>query len=276
MTTTTLALIPLLPLLAAALTCGLQNGRRAAGVAIAAMLGSCGLALAAFNEAWGMDPGAHKTFNFEWLTVGDTAIPLGFVLDPLNGAMLAMVTFIGLLIFIYSAGYMKDDERMARFFCYLSLFAAGMLGLVLANSLLLLFMCWEIVGVASYLLISFWFHKPEAAAAGKKAFIVTRIGDMGFLIGILLAFKTTGTLTLYDGGQWAAGDAAQRDGLGHAGFRADQPVAVHGGDRQVRPVAAARVAAGRDGRPDAGQRAHPRGDDGGGRCVPRGAGDPAV
>lgn len=200
MSTTTLALIPLLPLLAVALTCGLQNGRRAAGVAIAAMLGSCGLALAAFNEAWGMAADVHATFDIPWLTVGDTAIPLGFVLDPLNGAMLAMVTFIGLLIFIYSAGYMKDDERMARFFCYLSLFAAGMLGLVLANSLLLLFMCWEIVGVASYLLISFWFHKPEAAAAGKKAFIVTRIGDMGFLIGILLAFKTTGTLTLYDGG----------------------------------------------------------------------------
>ena len=201
MTTTTLALIPLLPLLAAALTCGLKDGRRAVGVAIAAMLGSCGLALAAFNEAWGMAADVHATFDIPWLTVGDTAIPLGFVLDPLNGAMLAMVTFIGLLIFIYSAGYMKDDERMARFFCYLSLFAAGMLGLVLANSLLLLFMCWEIVGVASYLLISFWFHKPEAAAAGKKAFIVTRIGDMGFLIGILLAFKTTGTLTLYDGGQ---------------------------------------------------------------------------
>ena len=200
MSTTTLALIPLLPLLAAALTCGLQNGRRAAALAITAMLGSCGLALAAFNQAWGMAADYHATFDIPWLTVGDTAIPLGFVLDPLNGAMLAMVTFIGLLIFIYSAGYMKDDERMARFFCYLSLFAAGMLGLVLANSLLLLFMCWEIVGVASYLLISFWFHKPEAAAAGKKAFIVTRIGDMGFLIGILLAFKTTGTLTLYDGG----------------------------------------------------------------------------
>ena len=89
---------------------------------------------------------------------------------------------------------------MARFFCYLSLFASGMLGLILANNLLLLFMCWEIVGVASYLLISFWNHKPEAAAAGKKAFIVTRIGDIGFLIGILLAFKYTGTLTLYDGG----------------------------------------------------------------------------
>jgi len=201
MSPTTLALIPLLPLLAAALTCGLQNGRRAAALAITAMLGSCGLALAAFNQAWGMGQGEHTTFNIPWLEVGDTAIPLGFVLDPLNGAMLAMVTFIGLLIFIYSAGYMKDDRRMARFFCYLSLFAAGMLGLVLANSLLLLFMCWEIVGLASYLLISFWFHKPEAAAAGKKAFIVTRIGDLGFLIGILLAFKTTGTLTLYDDGQ---------------------------------------------------------------------------
>ncbi len=199
----TLALIPLLPLLAATLTCGVQNGRRAASVAIAAMLGSCGLALSALKEAWGMkttdDP---LTFDFEWLTVGnDTVINFGFVLDPLTGVMAAMVTFVGLLIFIYSAGYMKEDERMARFFCYLSLFAAGMLGLVLVNNLLLLFMCWEIVGLASYLLISFWFHKPEAAAAGKKAFIVTRIGDLGFLIGILLAFKTTGTLTLYDGGQ---------------------------------------------------------------------------
>ena len=203
MSTTTLALIPLLPLLAAALTCALQNGRRAAGVAIVAMLASCGLALSALKEAWGMKPTDDPlTFDFEWLTVGnDTVINFGFVLDPLTGVMAAMVTFVGLLIFIYSAGYMKEDERMARFFCYLSLFAAGMLGLVLVNNLLLLFMCWEIVGVASYLLISFWFHKPEAAAAGKKAFIVTRIGDMGFLIGILLAFKTTGTLTLYDGGQ---------------------------------------------------------------------------
>ena len=203
MSTTTLALIPLLPLLAAALTCALQNGRRAAGVAIVAMLASCGLALSALKEACGMKPTDDPlTFDFEWLTVGnDTVINFGFVLDPLTGVMAAMVTFVGLLIFIYSAGYMKEDERMARFFCYLSLFAAGMLGLVLVNNLLLLFMCWEIVGVASYLLISFWFHKPEAAAAGKKAFIVTRIGDMGFLIGILLAFKTTGTLTLYDGGQ---------------------------------------------------------------------------
>ena len=200
MSTTTLALIPLLPLVAAAITSGMQCGRRAAAVAVAAMLGSCGLALLAFSEAWGKGINEHATFDIPWLTVGDTIITFGFVLDPLTGVMAAMVTFVGLLIFIYSVGYMAKDERMARFFCYLSLFAAGMLGLLLANNLLLLFMCWEIVGVASYLLISFWFHKPEAAAAGKKAFIVTRIGDMGFLIGILLAFKSTGTLTLYDGG----------------------------------------------------------------------------
>ena len=200
MSTTTLALIPLLPLVAATITSGMQCGRRAAAVAVAAMIGSCGLALLAFSEAWGMELNKHATFDIPWLTVGDTIITFGFVLDPLTGVMAAMVTFVGLLIFIYSVGYMAKDERMARFFCYLSLFAAGMLGLILANNLLLLFMCWEIVGVASYLLISFWFHKPEAAAAGKKAFIVTRIGDMGFLIGILLAFKSTGTLTLYDGG----------------------------------------------------------------------------
>ena len=200
MSTTTLALIPLLPLLAAAITSGMQCGRRAAAVAVAAMVGSCGLALLALSEAWGMEINEHSPFDIPWITVGDTIITFGFVLDPLTGVMAAMVTFVGLLIFIYSIGYMAKDERMARFFCYLSLFAAGMLGLLLANNLLLLFMCWEIVGVASYLLISFWFHKPEAAAAGKKAFIVTRIGDMGFLIGILLAFKSTGTLTLYDGG----------------------------------------------------------------------------
>ena len=200
MSTTSLALIALLPLLAAAITSCMKCGRRAAGVAIVAMLGSCGLALWAFGQAWGMGPNNHTPFDIPWLTVGSTTINFGFVLDPLTGVMAAMVTFVGLLIFIYSFGYMKDDKRMARFFCYLSLFAAGMLGLILANSLLLLFMCWEIVGVASYLLISFWNHKPEAAAAGKKAFIVTRIGDMGILIGILYAFKSAGTLTLYDGG----------------------------------------------------------------------------
>ena len=198
MTTEKLALIPLLPLLAAAVTSFMRDGKRASIVAIAALLISCVLSLIAFNEAWGMAADDKpKLFTIPWLAIGGTAINFGFVLNPLTGAMAAMVTFVGSLIFIYSAGYMSHDKRMARFFCYLSLFAAGMLGVVLANSLILFFMCWEIVGVASYLLISFWNHKPEAAAAGKKAFIVTRIGDMGFFIGILLAFKVTGTLDFY-------------------------------------------------------------------------------
>ena len=198
MTTEKLALIPLLPLLAAAVTSFMRDGKRASIVAIAALLVSCVLSLIAFNEAWGMTADDKpKLFTIPWLAIGGTAINFGFVLNPLTGAMVAMVTFVGSLIFIYSAGYMSHDKRMARFFCYLSLFAAGMLGVVLANSLILFFMCWEVVGVASYLLISFWNHKPEAAAAGKKAFIVTRIGDMGFFIGILLAFKVTGTLDFY-------------------------------------------------------------------------------
>jgi len=219
---TTLALIALLPLLAAVITSCMKCGRRAAGVAIVAMLGSCGLALWAFGQAWDMELGKHATFDIPWLTVGTTTINFGFVLDPLTGVMAAMVTFVGLLIFIYSFGYMKDDKRMARFFCYLSLFASGMLGLILANNLLLLFMCWEIVGVASYLLISFWNHKPEAAAAGKKAFIVTRIGDIGFLIGILLAFKYTGTLTLYDGGNGLLDLASALKEVGH-GIKSEEP-----------------------------------------------------
>ncbi|MGB1787803.1 MAG: NADH-quinone oxidoreductase subunit L [Limisphaerales bacterium] len=198
MTTEKLALIPLLPLLAAAVTSFMRDGKRASIVAIAALLVSCVLSLIAFNEAWGMAADDKpKLFTIPWLAIGGTAINFGFVLNPLTGAMVTMVTFVGSLIFIYSAGYMSHDKRMARFFCYLSLFAAGMLGVVLANSLILFFMCWEVVGVASYLLISFWNHKPEAAAAGKKAFIVTRIGDMGFFIGILLAFKVTGTLDFY-------------------------------------------------------------------------------
>ena len=197
----TMASIPLLPLLAAVITKGIRCGRRAAWVAIIAMFCSFGAAMVALSESWGMAAlGPYKTFDFSWLIVGKTTIKFGFVLNPLTGVMVAMITFVSLLIFIYSAGYMEDNSRKSRFFCYLSLFAAGMLGMIVANNLLLLFMCWEIVGLASYLLISFWFHKPEAAAAGKKAFIVTRIGDIGFFIAILLAFKTTGTLTLYDGG----------------------------------------------------------------------------
>ena len=111
-----------------------------------------------------------------------------------------MVSFVSLVIFVYSLGYMKEDPNFTRFFCFLSLFSAAMLGVVLSNSLLLTFVCWELVGLASYLLIGFWFEKPEAAAAAKKAFITTRIGDMGLLIGMLWLYSSTGTLLFYDNG----------------------------------------------------------------------------
>ena len=125
---------------------------------------------------------------------------LGWVLDPLTAIMLVMVGFVGLLIFIYSLGYMAHDENFTRFFCFLSLFAGAMLGVVIANSLLLLFMCWEVVGLTSYLLIGFWFQRPAAAAAAKKAFITTRIGDLGLLIGMVWLYSQTGTLLFYNHG----------------------------------------------------------------------------
>src|SRR5258706_1043444 len=198
-------LIPAIPLLAAGLSALARRRHRrfSAGLAIFAMIGALILSCIAFtNTLQHRDP---QIFNFPWFQFGDPALPgtmlkLGWVLDPLTAVMLVMVSFVGLLIFIYSVGYMAHDENFTRFFCFLSLFAAAMLGLVIANSLLLMFICWELVGVASYLLIGFWYHKPSAAAAAKKAFIVTRIGDIGFFLGLLWLYSQTGTLLFYDGG----------------------------------------------------------------------------
>jgi NADH-quinone oxidoreductase subunit L len=114
--------------------------------------------------------------------------------------MSVMVTFVGLQIFVFSLGYMHEDANFTRFFCFLSLFASAMLGLIVANSLLLLFIAWELVGLASYLLIGFWFDRPSAAAAAKKAFITTRIGDLGLLIGMVWLYHSTGSLLFFDGG----------------------------------------------------------------------------
>jgi NADH-quinone oxidoreductase subunit L len=194
-------LIPALPLVAAGIgAVAPRQGRTlAAGAAIAAMaaalLVSCGALLTALQ-----DPAAHLTHNFAWFDLGRSTLRLGWLLDPLTALMCVMVTFVGLLIFIFSTGYMHEDANFKQFFCFLSLFAAAMLGLLVANSLLLLFICWELVGLASYLLIGFWFHKPAAAAAAKKAFITTRIGDLGLLLGMLWLYDSTGSLLFYDGG----------------------------------------------------------------------------
>jgi NADH-quinone oxidoreductase subunit L len=194
-------LIPALPLAAAALGALAPLRARAlcAGATIATMAGAFILACLALADALA-EPAAHQVFNFAWFDLGADALRLGFLLNPLTAFMCVMVTFVGLLIFIFSTAYMKEDDRFARFFCFLSLFAAAMLGLLVANSLLLLFVCWELVGLASYLLIGFWFQKPSAAAAAKKAFITTRIGDLGFLLGLLWLQDAQGTLLFYDGG----------------------------------------------------------------------------
>ncbi len=198
-------LIPSMPVLAAGLSAFAKrrNRRFAATVAIGSMFLSLLLSLAAFAQvlhASGKGIEARQVVNFPWFQVGNEWLKLGWVLDPLTAVMLVMVTFVGLLIFIYSLGYMAHDENFTRFFCFLSLFAGAMLGVVIANSLLLLFICWEIVGLTSYLLIGFWYQRPSAAAAAKKAFITTRIGDLAFLLGMIWLYSESGTLLLYDAG----------------------------------------------------------------------------
>jgi NADH-quinone oxidoreductase subunit L len=198
-------LIPALPIVAAGIGALLKQPKRktAAALAIGAMSLSLLLALAAFAHvlgSWAGGAAARETVNFAWLQVGSSNVDLGWILDQLSAVMLVMVTFVGLLIFIYSVGYMAHDENFTRFFCFLSLFAGGMLTVVIANSLLLLYMGWELVGLTSYLLIGFWYQRPAAAAAAKKAFLVTRIGDVFFLLGMVWLFAQTGTLLFYNGG----------------------------------------------------------------------------
>jgi NADH-quinone oxidoreductase subunit L len=129
-----------------------------------------------------------------WLAAGDLRIDFGLRLDLLSMPMLLVVTGVASVIHIYSWGYMRDDSGFSRFFAFLSLFTFSMLGIVLANNFLQLFIFWELVGVSSYLLIGFWFERPAAADAGKKAFIVNRIGDFGFLLGILMVWGLAGSL----------------------------------------------------------------------------------
>ncbi|MGD0683444.1 MAG: NADH-quinone oxidoreductase subunit L, partial [Terracidiphilus sp.] len=198
-------LIPTVPIVAAGIAAFLKQRQRleAATLAILSMSFSLLLSLAAFVHVvglWSKGLPARETVNFTWFQVGAAQVDLGWVLDPLSAVMLVMVSFVGLLIFIYSIGYMEHDENFTRFFCFMSLFAGAMLGVVIANSLLLLFMCWELVGLTSYLLIGFWYQKPAAAAAAKKAFLTTRVGDVFFLLGMVWLFAQTGTLLFYKGG----------------------------------------------------------------------------
>ena len=146
----------------------------------------------------------------EWLRVGGATIDLGLLIDPLTSIMLVLVTGVSLLVQVYSLGYMKGDASFSRYYAYMSLFTAAMLGLVMSSNIIQLYMFWELVGVSSYLLIGFWHERPSASAAAKKAFIITRIGDVGFLVAILYlvtqadAFAAAGLNAFHIPDIWAA------------------------------------------------------------------------
>jgi NADH-quinone oxidoreductase subunit L len=175
---------------------------------------------------------AHVIHVFDWIPALGASAEL--LWDPLSALMVLVVAGVGTVIHVYAIGYMEGDERFNRFFVYLNLFATSMLTLVLANNFGVLFVGWELVGLCSYLLISFWFVRPSAAAAGKKAFIVNRIGDFGFLIGLMIIFSTFGTLSyttvLSDPGKLLGAGTATAVGLllliGATGKSAQLPLYV--------------------------------------------------
>src|SRR5438105_13545127 len=187
-------LILFLPLLsAAAITLfTLKNRDLSAKLSISAIVAGFGLSVI-FIAANGWEP-LKKESLATWLEVGDLQVDFGLRLDPLSLLMLLIVTGVGGAIHIYSRGYMEEDRGFSRYFACLSLFTFSMLGIVLANNFLMLFIFWELVGLSSYLLIGHWFERPSAAEACKKAFLTNRLGDFGFLLGILLVWGLAGGL----------------------------------------------------------------------------------
>lgn len=181
----------LLPLAGFLLSAALGKRARNGAISISAISLSLLAACYAFAQVWNQDP-IH--IQWHWFTIGEQTFHVGLLLDNMAVLMLVLVSVIALSVHIYSAAYMKGDPGIHRYWMYLSLFCFAMLGLVVADNLLLMYICWELVGFASYLLIGFWFTKDAAVQANKKAFIVNRIGDIGFLIGIGIVYSHLGTL----------------------------------------------------------------------------------
>ncbi|MHB8513339.1 MAG: NADH-quinone oxidoreductase subunit L [Actinomycetota bacterium] len=191
-------LIPGLPLFGAILLLFLGKRMRmaAGGVATTLMAGSFGLSLWSFFNLIGR-PVTQRSFTrtlYPLIHAGSFNVNVDYRIDQLSVLMMCIVTGVGMLIHLYSIGYMESDERYSRFFAYMNLFAFSMLVLVMANNFLLLYTGWELVGLCSYLLIGFWFEKPTASTAAKKAFITNRVGDFGFALGIMLIFLHFGSL----------------------------------------------------------------------------------
>ncbi|MFD0714916.1 NADH-quinone oxidoreductase subunit L [Paenibacillus sp. GCM10027626] len=182
-------IIPLFPLAAFVLLLAFGRGFKGAGVLIGtgASLISLILALLVLFERLAANMEDYRD-GFKWIGIGNVQLTIGFEVTNLSALMLAVVTAVSFLVNLYSAGYMKGDERITVFYGYIALFSFSMLGLVLADNMLALYIFWELVGVCSFLLVGFWYQRPAARAAAKKAFIVTRIGDAGLLLAILLLF----------------------------------------------------------------------------------------
>jgi len=184
-----------------------------------APLVSTGSAIATFVIAL-MLLGKTGTYDFQWATIGDFSVNIGIQLDKLSTGMMIVVTGIGMLVHIFSLAYMKDDEAKARYFTGLSLFMFSMTGIVLASNFIMTFIFWELVGLSSYLLIGHWYQKDSAADAAKKAFLANRVGDFGFMIGILMLWGITGTLA-FNG----MADGIKAFGADNAGYFAQNSAA---------------------------------------------------
>ncbi|HVM32695.1 MAG TPA: NADH-quinone oxidoreductase subunit L [bacterium] len=180
-------LIPALPALAFVLIALLTKRSKglSASISIGVMAVCLALSVCLFLHLLALDPaGRVFAMNWTWLSVPPWQANMGVLIDPLSVNMLLVVTLVSLLVQVYSLGYLQDDERLSTYYSYLSLFTASMLLLVVSTNFLQIFVGWELVGVSSYLLVGFWYFKPEAAEAAKKAFVVNRIGDVGFLMGV--------------------------------------------------------------------------------------------
>ena len=191
---TTVWLIPACPLLGALVNMvfGGALGRRAHWVGVLAVAAAFVSADAVFARV--LDGQVYAGELFPWIVAGSFKTAVSVQVDSLTAVMLLVVTGVGFLIHVYSVGYMDGDPGYARFFAYLNLFVFSMTMLVLAGNFLVLYVFWEAVGLCSYLLIGFWYERPAAAAAGKKAFIVNRVGDFGFGLGVMWLWTALGTL----------------------------------------------------------------------------------
>src|SRR5580693_1080461 len=214
----TIALAPLVAAIVAGLFGRIIGRAGAHSITIAAVALSCGLSMYVLYEfvADGMAPFNGSVYT--WLVSDGLKMEVGFLIDHLSAMMMVVVTFVSLMVHVYTIGYMHDDDGYQRFFSYISLFTFSMLMLVMSNNFMQLFFGWEAVGLVSYLLIGFWYTRPTAIFAALKAFLLNRVGDFGFMLGIATILRYTGSLNY-------SAVFAHADQLVHAQVQVTQAIA---------------------------------------------------